>query len=402
MIPLPPVPQAVHHAEQAYLGACMFDPKAYWDAGHVEPEDFAHAGHAKIFEAIQVAMRGEGAAEPVLVDRCLLAADRDALHGYLHELVEATPTGSTAVFYADVVRLHSRIRRVYQAMRIGFELSESGTLDEATATLMQAIEKMRLALEVQGGYSDFALAVRHADRIADPSTIREISSTIPSLDQVLGGLSGPRLYVLGARPSVGKSLLAGQIAINAAVHGDRAIGFVSLEMSDGQLMARMLAYLGMKGSALGDKSPRMYFDCRTTDLGDITSRIRQWHHRHAIDLAIVDYVQLVRAPQYGRARYEQLGAVSCELKRLAMEIKIPVLALAQLSREHEKAGRHPSLADLRESGNIEQDADVVLLLHPNEDRRHAEIALAKNRDGRAGLVVDLEFSPARLGLVERL
>ena len=278
-----------------------------------------------------------------------------------------------------------------------------GTLDESIAAIERAVELARIALEIQSGYSDFDEAVRHAQEEAAAVASgqrRMVSSTIPSLDHALGGgLWGPKLCVLGARPSVGKTLIAGQIAINGAVHGDRAIGFVSLEMPDGQVMARMLKYLG-EGGVPPDKKPRMYFEYSLTNLGDIVSRIQQWRCQHDIDLAIVDYIQLVRAPEY-RQRYEQVGAVSGDLKRLAMQIKIPVLALAQLNREHEKTGRRPSLASLREAGNIEQDADVVMLMHPLEDHRHVEIGVAKNGDGPSGLVVDLEFSPRRLGLVER-
>ena len=382
-------------AEQRYLGACLFDPKAYWSAGPVRPDDFVSLRHAQIFEAVQVVMLGEGEAPPILVAQCLPAEVRDELYAYMLELAEATPTGTTAVHYADFMRLNARVRRAYQHMRSG--LAVDGALDDATATVQRALEAARLALETDGQYMDLAEMVRQAEMLADTGRNRSVCTTIPSLDHELGGLSGPKLYVLGARTSVGKSLLAGQIAINAAEHGDRSIGFVSLEMSGAQIMSRMKAYIG--------KTPRpeaqMYCDDHVFDLGDITSRIRQWHCRHGIDLAIVDYIQIIRAPQY-RARYEEVGAVSRELKRVAMEIRVPVLALAQLSREHEKAGRRPSLADLREAGNIEQDADVVLLLHPLEDRRHVEIGVAKNRDGPAGLVVNLEFSPRRLGLAERL
>jgi replicative DNA helicase len=384
----------VIHAEQCYLGACLLDGNAYWKSGHLYSSDFSHKRHSEIYEAIEAVMRHEGEMAPILVARCLPAENRESLYKYLYELLYETPTASTANYYADFIRLHSRLRRAYQHMRIGLDVGISGTLDEATAVVQRALEAARQALETEEGYTDFAEAVRQASMVGDVSHNRMVSTTIPSLDHVLRGLSGPRVYVVGARPSVGKSLLAGQIAANGAVRGNRAVGFISIEMSAGQLMSRMLAYLGNV-----PEHARMYFDDKVSDLGDITSRIRQWRCKHEIDLAVVDYLQIVRAPQY-RARYEEVGAVSRELKRTAMELRIPILALAQLSREHEKVGRRPTLADLRECGNIEQDADVVMLMHPLEDRQ-VEIGVAKNRDGRSGTVVPLEFSPSRLALVER-
>lgn len=385
------------NAECSYLGACLMDGNAYWKSGHLTADQFSDFRHGQIFDAIEAVMRHEGEMAPILVARCLPAESRDALYEYMCRLLDSTPVASTANFYADFIRLHARLRKAYQHMRAGLDVSASGSLDEATAVVQRSLEAARQALETQEGYADFAEAVRQAGLVGDVSSNRMVSTTIPSLDEVLGGLSGPRMYVVGARPSVGKSLLAGQIAANAAVRGYRAIGFISLEMSCGQLMSRMILYLGPGPDALDGQ---IYFDDKVSDLGDITARIRQWRCKHEIDLAIVDYLQIVRAPQY-RARYEEVGAVSRELKRTAMELKIPILALAQLSREHERLGRRPTLADLRECGNIEQDADVVMLMHPLEDRQ-VEIGIAKNRDGRSGMVVQLEFSPHRLGLAERL
>ena len=386
----------VLNAERSYLGACLMDGNAYWKSGHLTTDQFSDFRHGQIFDAIEAVMRHEGEMAPILVASCLPAENRDQLYEYMCQLLDATPTASTANFYADFIRLHARLRKAYQHMRAGMDVAAGGTLDEATAIVQRLLDAARQALETQEGYSDFAEAVRQAALVGDVAHNRMVSTTIPSLDQVLGGLSGPRMYVLGARPSVGKSLLAGQIAANGAVNGDRAIGFVSLEMSIGQLAQRMISYVGTYRGA----GVNLYFDDRISNLGDITARIRQWRYKHEINLAIVDDLQIVRAPQY-RARYEEVGAVSRELKRTAMELKIPILALAQLSREHERLGRRPTLADLRECGNIEQDADVVMLMHPLEDRQ-VEIGIAKNRDGRSGVVVRLEFSPHRLGLVERI
>lgn len=229
----------VTEAEQSYLGACLLDGQAYWNSGHLSPVDFSMHRHGQIFEAIEIVMRGEGEMAPIQVARCLQASDRDDLYAYMCEMLDATPTASTAVHYADFIRHHARLRRAYQHMRAGLDVAEAGTLDDATETVKRSIEAARLALEADGKYLDTAEMVRQSEMLHDTSHNRLVSTTIPSLDHVLGGFTGPRLYVLGSRPSVGKSLLAGQIAINAAEHGDRAIGFVSLEMSGAQIMTRM-------------------------------------------------------------------------------------------------------------------------------------------------------------------
>ncbi len=386
----------IAHAEQCLLGACLMDARAYFTAGHLCAEDFSDFRNGQIFDAIEAVAKGEGEVSPILVARCLPATARQELHDYMVALLDATPTAVTAIYYADFVRLHSRLRRANRHIRAGMDVSEAGSMDDATAALVRSMDAAREALEDVGGYADFTEALRLSE-VAAGKSAREVSTTIPSLDHFLRGFSGPRLYVLGARTSVGKSLLAGQIAITATVRGDRVVGFISLEMSAGQIMARMVSYLGGDVETPG-RTPGLYIDDRASELGDVCGRIRQWHARHHVDLVVVDYLQLVRAPQY-RARYEEVGAVTRSLKRLCMEIKTPILALAQLSREHEKLGRRPGLGDLRECGNIEQDADVVLLMHPRENNR-VEIAIAKNRDGRAGEVVPLRFHTERLGLVE--
>lgn len=386
----------VLHAEQCYLGACLLDDRAYSDSGPLDESDFSDTRHQRIFDAIRTVMKHEGEISPITVARCLPAVSRDPLLLYMQDLLESTPTATTAVHYAEFVRDHAKLRRALVHLNAAQSSGISGTLDDAHSRILLAIEAARSALEAEDSGIDADEMLRLSDT-AVAGNSRPVSTTIPSLDNVLGGLSGPRIYVLGSRPSVGKSLIAGQIAINATEHGDRRIGIISLEMSGPQIMRRMKAYLG--------RSPRAGLPlwCSSVcDLDAIVSQIRQWRGQKAIDLAILDYVQLVKAPQY-RARYEEVGAVSRGLKRLGMTLGIPILVLAQLSREHLKAGRRPGLGDLRECGDIEQDADVVMLLHhPEEPGNVTQLAVAKNRDGAAGLVVDLEFSPARLGLAERL
>lgn len=209
-----------------------------------------------------------------------------------------------------------------------------------------------------------------------------VSSTLDGLDAYIGSLYGPRFAVCGGRPGTYKTTYAWQICTSAAKRGN-PVAFISLETGAWELALKALArelkipfhklFRGEPGAVT--KLQRadtgqiegwpVWFDDSSKTLAEVRARIAQFQYAHSIRLAVVDYIQLLKTPS--RNRFEELGEISRTLKLLAMELSIPVLALAQLNRECEREKRRPKLSDLRECGNIEQDADLVVLLHREDD-----------------------------------
>lgn len=227
-----------------------------------------------------------------------------------------------------------------------------------------------------------------------------VSTTLPSLDHVLGGIHGPNLFVLAGRPGLGKTALVNQIAINAACRNQPGL-FLSIEMSAAQLGQRAVASLARidlsrisRGAPEADAAIRvlagigdrpLWIDDTTCDLDAICARIGLYQRRNGIEWAAVDHIGLIRTERFN-SRNEQMGHISWTLKRLAKRLGIPIIALSQLSRRSEHDGRRPRADDLRDSGNIEQDADVIVMLHTDqEDRtrpqRPVQIGIVKNRLG---------------------
>ena len=228
--------------------------------------------------------------------------------------------------------------------------------------------------------------------------------------------------IAAGRPGVGKSALKLQIAIGAALQG-RGVGIVSLEMGDAEIGFRALANaVRVNGTALSRGDPEesdrlkrhvggeelrrlrdapLWFDFNAATLPEVVSRITAWCRTRKIVLAIVDHIGLIDASGY-TTRNDQLGAISRALKRLAMRLSIPILALSQLNRAVERDGRRPTLADLRDSGNLEQDADVVLMLHARDEAGvEVDVGILKNRSGPKGwLRNSLRFSGREQRFIE--
>lgn len=392
----------VYRAEQAFLGACLNDPKCFVAGGAFRREHWTDSKHAMIYTAIGQAIRGHGTCGPLEVAE-ELGDFRDNYFPYLAVLMDNCVSQATAAEYAGIVREHAKLRMA--SSRIAQVLEETiratGTTGEMLAMIQTAVSDTNNILAENEGYILFREALdlamleraRKRDRTGVPSTI-------PRLDFITGGFSGPTLTVIGARTGEGKSLIAGQIAINAALRHHRPVGMISLEMSAGEIMSRMLTYLYGEDPTLPEGEVPLYIDHTSRDLDAILYRIREWKIRHSIELCIIDYMQIIHAPGY-RQRYEEVGAISRALKSIAMELCVPLVVLAQLSREHVRVGRKPQLSDLRECGSIEQDADMVLLMHRNKEREKiVEMIVAKNRRGPASEIIDLQFVRERMCLKE--
>lgn len=397
-----------YHAEQAFLGACLNDKKAYVAGGSLKREHWSDSKHAMIYSAVgQAAQKGQTGPIEVAEE---LGDFREKYWPYLLELFESCPSPAAAGEYAGIIREHTKLRLAAHYIKdavgeIETAISQGGLAN--TSKLLTHLRKtvcdVTAVITQANGYLMFKECVDLA--IIERSRKRDragIPTTIPRLDFLTGGFSGPTLTVFGARTGIGKSLVGGQIAINAVVRCRRSVGLISLEMGAGQLMSRMLSYLFGEDSIEAIDNAPLYVDCVSRDLDQIVARIREWRMLHAIEICIIDYLQIIHAPNF-KQRYEQVGEISRALKSLAMELNIPIVALAQLSREHIRQGRKPTLADLREAGNIEQDADNVFILHCNKEKSDiVELRIEKHRDGPTGEVIDLEFVRERMCLREIL
>lgn len=392
-----------HLAEQYFLGACLNSPSVYKTCGTFKREYWTDSKHAMIYTAIGFAIKNYGTCGVLEVAEEL--GDFKAKYSpYLAELEANCPATANAKAYADFARDHAKARLAHEKLSMTIEASlpqQGQTLDENWSIVKQGIAEVQSILTPRASYKTFSEAVDLA--LIERQRRRDgvfVSTTLPSLDSIMGGFRGPTLTVLGARTSGGKSLIAGQIAANAAVRNNHPVGIVSLEMGAGQIMGRMLRSLYGYGEESIPKDAPLFIDDVSRTLDDIVFRIHEWKDIHNIELAIIDYAQIIHVPGH-RQRWEQIGEVSRTLKGVAMKLGIPILALAQLSREHIKTGLRPGLGDLRESGNLEQDADNVLLLHYIRDKCLFELIVAKQREGQTGDIIDLEFWKETLSLRER-
>ena len=415
-------PPQNREAEQAVLGALLLGADIVDDiADELDGRDFYQPNHEAIFDAcLAVHRRGERI-DPLLVAR-QLGADLQRIGGapYLHTLTtsEVTPTPAQARHYASLV-LEAAIRR---------RLIDAGSRVVQLAT---SADDIREAAELARGAVD-AAAAHGTDEEAGLGASQLLEETIDALqaeadaglstgwadlDRDVNGLRAGQLVVVGARPSVGKSVIAANMAAATCAHGV-GVHFASLEMTRREVMQRMIAAQAtieldrVVGHRLDDGDwnrvarkqaeisawPLWVDDTPQQSLLQIRARARTTKRRMGLGLLVVDYLQLM-APRDRRVpREQQVGELSEGLKNLAKELEVPIVALAQLNRgSAERQDKRPVMSDLRESGRIEADADHVWLLHrqdmvdPNSMTGEIEVHIAKNRNGPSGKTVRLSF-----------
>lgn len=408
-------------AEQSALGAMLLNEKALAQVSEiVKPEDFYRPNHAAIFQAI-VATWLEGAE----VDAVTVAAQLDragklkTVGGapYLHTLISTVPTPSQGAYYAGIVAAKARMRRLGElGVRLRHLASNDtpvGDMDEAIA---QAEKFFRDVQQADSKAKDFdQLVTSWNDWYEGPSST--ISTPWPLLnDRLNGGLERGRVYVWGARPGVGKSVATLQLARHAAVYGFKSAVF-SLEMSGNEVMTRLMAQgaelniadlarrrLDVEGAAKLDKFvkeneglPIQIIDRETITVEQIVAHCRA---AGPFDVIVVDYLQLIDPSDKRAPRQEQVAHVSRSLKMAARELNAAVVVAAQLNRGSVKDGkpRAPTIADLRESGAVEQDSDCVVLLHTDDDDPgFVQMIVGKNRQGKLGdMVMQFEGQYARI------
>jgi replicative DNA helicase len=415
-------------AEQALLGALLFDNAAYERlTDQLSARHFYEPFHARLFAAIEDHIRKGQLAEPiVLLERFRRDPAFEELGGirYLADLVDRAPPGANAGEYARVI-YDLALRR--ELIRIGGDISATAAHSEANLPAkdqIEAAEQQLYTLAETGssstGFKGFSDALRGAVEMAAEAFSRDgglagVATGLIDLDQKLGGLHPSDLVILAARPSMGKTALAVNIAYNVAKNyawepqpdGSRktvnggVVAFFSLEMSAEQLALRLLAEVsGVSGdrlrkgeidasefgrvrdAAMDIQSAPLYIDdTGGLPLAKLVARARRLKRQFGLDLIIIDYIQLVTAGD-GRAdnRVQEVTQITQGLKALAKELMVPVIGCAQLSRQVEnREDKRPQLSDLRESGSIEQDADVVMSIF----RESYYLSRAEPREGTA-------------------
>ena len=389
----------------------MIDNSAYWKiAGVVSPEDFTTKFHREAFAAIRDAA---DAGQPF--DLVTLSETTHLDLSELATLVNETPGSANVSTYAKIVRDRALLRQASAAIAQSLERINGGDFD-AIAELATRLEGLQRS---DSPTCDFYEALQAGLQQIETAQIaaRESSGIvgaptgIAALDDRLRGLQGGKLIILAARPSLGKTALSLQAAQAAAAAGF-PVGIMSLEMGAGEIAIRAFAHqyqVNNSALAFGDaedvealthkiaanqehaeqfKRLPIYIDEDTFDVAGILGRITEWHRRYGIKFAIVDHLQLVDLPR-DRNRNDGLGDVTRSLKLLAKRLDIPVMLLCQLNRSVDREQRKPKLSDLRDSGNIEQDADIVIGLNGTLDNysdgtRDIEVGFLKYRGGPVG------------------
>jgi replicative DNA helicase len=420
------VPQNTE-AEAALLGACLIDPEAIDDALMVVcPEDFFSDRHELIAGALfTLRNRGE------VTDAIAVAAElnRRGVYGKaggddaLADLLRGATHAANATYHAQIVRGHAIRREVIAAAHA--ILTDCYTLEHTAEELVARAEARLFAIGERGvGVKVLARIENETDDALARAARRragEFAGTptgLDALDDITDGLQPGNLVILAARPSIGKTALALRLAYHAAAQAGIGTAMFSLEMSTVDLAERLMILASgvdghaiRTGRALAPEQDRAFYhaaeqvrNCRNLWITDaamlgpeqVLSQCRRLKRRHGLGLVIVDYLQLMNSPAdvpRRASRQEQVSALSRRLKLIAGELGVPVLVLSQLNRQAEgRPDKRPMLSDLRESGAIEQDADVVLLLHrpefydPNDRPGEAELIVAKNRNGRTGTI----------------
>ena len=428
------VPPQDIEAEQAVLGAIFLDAEALVEAmAQIEPQDFYRRAHQIIFRSM-IALNDRNENIDIITLKSQIESENtlEDVGGisYLTELSQVTPTASGVAHYAKIVKDKSTLRELIQAatkiVKEGY--SQEGSVEE----IVEAAEKGILNVSEKRNSTGFqAIAdvlnstMEHIDMLSQQNEeITGLPTGYPELDKMTAGLQPEELIILAARPAVGKTAFALNIAQNIGTRTDRSVAIFSLEMGAESLVNRMLCAEGtIEAShlrtgqlteeewhhlimAMGSLSRTSIFidDTPGIKVSEIRARCRRLaQEKGNLGLILIDYLQLIEGS--GReSRQQEVSEISRQLKKLAKELKVPVIALSQLSRSVEqRQDKRPVLSDIRESGSIEQDADIVAFLYredyyqrqgTEEDKNEEEqavddvieVIIEKNRSGARGTV----------------
>ena len=404
-------------AEQSVLGGMLLSKDAISEVVEILRErDFYRPAHELIYDAIlDLYSRGEPA-DPVTVSAELTKrGDLTRAGGapYLHTLISSVPTAANASYYAKIIRERAIMRRLVEAgtkiVQLGYTVE--GEVDEAVNQAqaeVHAVTERRAAEDYIQLSELLPAAFDEIEKISSGVVGEGIKTGFKDLDALTHGFHPGNMIVLAARPAVGKSTLGLDIARYASIHkGDTSVIF-SLEMSRSEITMRMLSaearvpLNNIRSGSLSDdewarmarrmgeisEAPLFIDDSPNLSLMEIRAKARRLKQRHNLKLIVIDYLQLMTSGKRVENRQQEVSEFSRQLKLLAKELNVPVVAISQLNRSPEqRSDKKPMLSDLRESGSIEQDADVVILLHRDDlyDQQarsgEADLIVAKHRNG---------------------
>lgn len=415
-------------AERSVLGAILLDNEAFNAAAElINENDFFRDAHRRIFDKmVRLAERGNAIDLVTLKEELGRTGDLEEVGGpaYISALLDGVPRSTNVEHYARIIKEKATLRNlIHAANKI---LGNAYDAEEEADTILDQAESAIFAIadkKVRDGFVSLKdLAESSLDTIEKLASKREIVTGVPTgftdLDEMTSGLQPGDIVIVAARPSMGKTSLVLNMAQHVGTKTDMTVGIFSLEMSKEQLFLRMLTgearidahrlrggFLGERdwgklSQALGTLSEAKIFIDDTPSIGvlEMRAKCRRLQAQHGLHLVIIDYVQLMQ----GRGRFEnrslELASISRSLKGLAKELGVPIVVLSQLSRASETRSDHrPQMSDLRESGALEQDADVIIFIFredqyadksapPTEATGTAELIIAKQRNGPTGVV----------------
>ncbi len=420
------VPPHNLEAEQSLLGAMLLSPEAIGKVvEYARSEHFYREAHRHVFDAItKLFMAGEPCDPIVVAEQLNQMGVLEKVGGkpYIHTLLNFVPTAANAEHYARIIQRHALLRSLIRAATdiaaIGYEAPEDmeAAIDRAESLIFN-VSKKRISEKFSVLEDLLTENWELMDKLARANTdITGVASGFTDLDRYTSGLQGSDLIIIAARPAMGKTSLVLDIARNIAVDAGKAVGIFSLEMSKLQIAQRLLSSEAMVPSqklrtparltdteterlvaASGRLSKARLFvdDTANITIMEIRAKARRLIAREDLGLIVIDYMQLIHGGGRAENRQQEISEISRSLKVLAREMEIPIIACSQLSRavESRVEDRRPRLSDLRESGAIEQDADIVMFIYRDErynpESEHkgtAEIIIGKHRNGPVGTV----------------
>jgi len=426
------VPPHSIEAEQSLLGALLLDNQAFDRvADLVTGEDFYRDDHRRLWRHIARLIEAAKPADVVTVSESVEASeDKDKTGGpaYLGALAQNTPSALNIRRYAELVRERAVQRRLAQvATGIAEEALNPGgkevgqLLDEAESRIFQIAEsgarRDQGLLEIKPVLAKVFERIDHLYHRENPSDVTGVPTGYTKIDQMTSGLQSGDLVIIAARPSMGKTALALNIAEHVAVDNGLPVAIFSMEMSSTQLAMRMLGSIArvdqhkMRTGRLNDKewgdlsdamaklheTPLFIDEGGALTALEVRARARRLKRQYSkLGLIVIDYLQLMAASSQGENRATEISEISRSLKAMAKELDVPVVALSQLNRAvDQRPDRRPVMSDLRESGAIEQDADVIMFIYrevvykpdlPEDQRAIAEVVIGKQRNGPIGTV----------------
>ncbi|SOC39366.1 replicative DNA helicase [Ureibacillus acetophenoni] len=419
------IPPHNHEAEQSVLGAIFLDPTALITASEILiPQDFYRISHQMIFQTmLDLSDQGKPIDLVTLTEELSSKKELEDVGGlsYLAELANAVPTAANVGHYAKIVEEKSILRRL---IRVATSIVEDGyTREDEVEALLSEAEKKVMEVASRKNAGDFKhikdVLVNTYDNIEQLQNRKGDVTGIPTgfkdLDKMTAGFQRNDLIIVAARPSVGKTAFALNIAQNVAIRAGENVAIFSLEMGAEQLVMRLLCAEGNIDAqalrtgalstedwgkltmAMGSLSNSGIFidDTPGVRVSELRAKCRRLAQEHGLGMILIDYLQLIQGSgKPGENRQQEVSEISRSLKALARELKVPVIALSQLSRGVEqRQDKRPMMSDIRESGSIEQDADIVAFLYrddyydkESENKNMIEIIIAKQRNGPTGTV----------------